>query len=188
MWTRLLLLLSLWLLAACSTPAPPPTYATPTFVTPTYVTPSEVAYGTDTAWAQLTVALNERALKTFSLVRERAADTRLVSLSAELETSHTQENAQLQALLRHIGAPLENPHTSHDMPGMATAEEVASMSAARGPAFDKLFADSLRKHLTQCQNLAQSMLQAGRLPDALALAAAIESAREQAIARLTSQS
>jgi uncharacterized protein (DUF305 family) len=175
MWSRILALL--FLAAACSTPAP----------APPPVTPSELAYGTDMAWAQLTVALNERALKTFSLVRERAADPGLVSLAADLAASHAQENTTLLALLRRIGAPVENPHTNHDMPGMATAAEIASMSAARGEAFDKLFVGSLRKHLSQGESLARSMLQAGRLPDALALATAIESARHQALSRLTAQ-
>jgi uncharacterized protein (DUF305 family) len=70
------------------------------------------------------------------------------------------------------------------MPGMATAAEISTMSAAHGEAFDKLFVDSLRKHLAQCQNLAHSMLQAGSIPDALSLANAIEAAREQALTRL----
>jgi uncharacterized protein (DUF305 family) len=139
------------------------------------------------AWAQLTVALNERALKTFSLVRERAADAGLVSLVDELTAGHLDENSRLHEVLRRIGAPQENPHSSHDMPGMATAEEIASMSAARGQAFDKLFLESLRKHLTQCRSLARSMLQAGKLPDALALATAIAAAREQALSRLAGQ-
>jgi len=178
MWTRFAAgPLLLCLLAACAAPQPQPSMATP----------SEVAPGTDMAWAQLTVALNARALKTFSLVPERAADARLVSLAGELATGHTAEIAQLNALLRQIGAPVENPHTSHDMPGMATAEEVAAMFAARGEAFDRLFIDSLRKHLSQCQNLAHSMLQAGKLPDALALAATIESTRRQALNRLAGQ-
>lgn len=173
MWTRVAALICL-LAAACSAPAAEHPAATP----------SEVALGTDMAWAQLTVALNDRALKTFSLVPERAGDARLVSLAGELATAHAEENARLNALLRQIGAPAENPHLSHDMPGMATAEEVASLSAARGVAFDRLFVESLRKHLTQCEHLAHSMLQAGRQPDALALAAAIESARKQALTLL----
>jgi uncharacterized protein (DUF305 family) len=173
MWSRILVLLLL--ISACSAPPPPPPVAEP----------SELALGTDMAWAQLTVALNERALKTFSLVRERAADAGLVALAGELTSAHTQENARLNALLARIGAPAENPHATHDMPGMATAEQITSMAAARGEAFDTLFVESLRRHLTQCQDLAHSMLQAGRLPDALDLAAAIESSRQQALARLT---
>lgn len=136
------------------------------------------------AWLQLTLALNQRALQTLSLVPERAADSRLVSLAAELAAGHSQENAQLLALLNRIGAPADNPHSGMDMPGMATPAEISSMSGARGEAFDKLFVDSLRKHLTQCQSLAHSMRQAGRIPDALALAATIESARGQALTRL----
>ncbi|HZM82767.1 MAG TPA: DUF305 domain-containing protein [Candidatus Limnocylindrales bacterium] len=176
MWTRIAALLCV--LAACSTPskAPPPAAPSPAVVA-----------GTDIAWAQLTLALNERAFQILSLVPDRAADPRLVTLAAELTSSHTNENVQLNALLRRIGAPVENPHTGHDMPGMATAGEVASMSAARGVAFDQLFVESLGKHLTQCENLAQSMLQAGKLPDALALAAAIESARRQALTRLAAR-
>lgn len=172
MWTKIATLL--FLLSACSAPVlePPP------------VIPSEVALGTDMAWAQLTVALNDRALKTFSLVPGRAGDARLVSLAGELATAHAEENARLNALLRQIGAPADNPHLSHDMPGMATAEEVASLSAARGEAFDRLFVESLRKHLTQCEHLARSMLESGRQPDALALAATIESARKQALTLL----
>lgn len=187
MWTRVATgpVLLLCLLAGCSPPAAPPVPSapSPSIGLDTAVL-GTVVLGTDMAWAQLTLALNERALKTFSLVRDRAADARLVTLAGELADSHNQENARLKALLRQIGAPAENPHTGHDMPGMATADEVTSMSAARGAAFDQLFVDSLRKHLTQCQNLAHSMLESGKLPDALALATAIESARGQALTRL----
>jgi uncharacterized protein (DUF305 family) len=199
MWTRvgggprLLSLLLLSLLTACAPPAVPPPVPSPAVPTsvPSPPVPSPgaaeaVAFGTDMAWAQLTVALNVRALATFSLVPERAADARLVTLAGELAAGHAAENAQLNTLLRQIGAPAENPHTSHDMPGMATADELASMVAARGEQFDRLFVESLRKHLAQCENLARSMLQAGKLADALALAATIESARRQALARLAS--
>lgn len=171
----------LCLLAACATPAPPPVTQAPAPAP----APSAVALNsTDMAWAQLTIALNERALKILYLVPDRATEARLVTLARELADGHTHENAQLKALLRQIGAPAENPHTSHDMPGMATAEQITSMSAASGEAFDRLFVASLREHLTQCHSLARSMLRSGRLPDALALAATIESSRQQALARL----
>lgn len=167
----------LCLLAACSTPAAP---ASPLAG---FTAPAVVA-GTDMAWAQLTIALNDRALQVLHLVPDRAADARLVTLAGELAAGHTDENVQLHAFLDRIGAPVENPHSGHEMPGMATAGELTSMSAARGAAFDQLFVSSLRKHLTQCHSLAGSMRRAGRLPDALALAAAIESTRRQALSRL----
>jgi len=178
MWTRIVASALLLLVAACATPAPhgaPP---------PSPLTPSSIVFGTDMAWAQLTLALNQRALQILSLVPDRAADARLVSLAHDLTVSHTDENVRLTALLSQIGAPAYNPHSGHDMPGMATAAQISSMSATRGDAFDKLFADSLRAHLTQCQNLAHSMRLSGKLPDALALAATIESARQQALTRL----
>lgn len=164
----------LCLLAACSAPAPQAP-------TPSPAASSQPAAGTDVAWAQLTAALNQRALQFLHLVPDRAADPRLVALAADLAAGHAGENARLDALLRRLDAPADNPHLSHDMPGMATATTIAAMSAARGEQFDRLLVASLREHLTQCRSLARSMLAAGRLPDALALAATIESNRGQAL-------
>jgi uncharacterized protein (DUF305 family) len=178
MRTRIAAAALLLALGACTTPAPqqaPP---------PTRIAPSAIVFGTDIAWAQLTLALNQKALQYLSLVPERAADARLVALAQQLSAGHTDEDTKLDAFLRQIGAPTDNPHAGMAMPGMATAEQITAMAAARGDAFDKLFVTNLRAHLTQCQNLAHSMSQSGKHPDAIALATTIESTRQQALTQL----
>lgn len=167
------------LAAGCAT-EPAPSTASAASV----VAPSAVAGGTDLAWTQLTLALDERALQVLDLAPQRAADPHLRTLAAEVATGHRDEIAKLRQLLRQTGAPSANPHEGHVMPGMVSPENLTLMAKSTGKAFDVLLASSLREHLNQCLHLAKSEQQAGSEPTVKAFAAAIETARRRDLDRL----
>jgi uncharacterized protein (DUF305 family) len=142
------------------------------------------ASGTDVPWAQLTIALNERALVVLGLVETRVGHPGLKDLSADLEQAYRAENATLRDLLTRIGAPDGNPHTGHIMPGMADEATLQRLTASSGAAFDSLLVDTLDAHMSQCARLAAAEEGAGGDSTAIALAVTIEEARRVERGRL----
>ncbi len=176
---RALMLVAL-LAAGCST-APAPT------VVPATVSPSPsimVAVSTDAAWTQLVMALDERILTVLDLAPSRSRDAGVIALSADIAARHRAELNLLRTNLAALGMPDDNPHASHEMPGMVTAATFARLQQATGPEFDQLLASSLREHLTQCVSLARSELAAGTDKATRALATDVERTRNDDLTRL----
>lgn len=139
---------------------------------------------TDTAWLQLTVAMDERALAVLDLVHDRAADPAVVHLAAELTADHRDLLSRLRARLDVAGRPKANPHEGHDMPGMATAAQLAALGQASGAGFLRLFAEAMRAHLAQAVRLARAEQKSGTDPATKAIAVAIEKTRTTQQAQL----
>lgn len=143
-----------------------------------------VAVSTDAAWTQLVMALDERILTVLELTPGRSRDAGVTALSADIAARHRAELELLRANLSALGMPDDNPHATHEMPGMVTAADVARLREAAGPDFDQLFAAALREHLRQCLSLARSELAAGTDAATRALAAQVESSRAADLGRL----
>jgi uncharacterized protein (DUF305 family) len=140
--------------------------------------------GTDAAWMQLMIAMNERMIPVLDLAATRAVDPAARRLAADARTVHLAELAELRGLGRRAALPSTNPHEGHDMPGMVTAAGLAGLRKAEGVAFDRLFAGALRGHLDQCVRLARSEQQSGASPAVVRLAGAVERARSAQRTRL----
>lgn len=130
---------------------------------------------TDLAWAQVMAALDENLLRALEGASRRATDRGLAA--AEVARSRTAELERLRTVLRDLGAPPGNPHEGHEMPGMATAAQLADLERSEGAAFDRLLAAILRAHAEQCVRLAEAELRSGTHPPTLALAAAVLESR-----------
>lgn len=141
-------------------------------------TPGGVS-ATDTAWTQLMVALDERALAVLDLVPKRTTTPRLADLTATASARLRTELGALRLLLARSSAPATNPHEGHDMPGMATAETLARMARLTGPEFDQLVLTSLRAYYDQCLLLADSEQTAGSDASTKELARTIEGDRRR---------
>jgi uncharacterized protein (DUF305 family) len=139
---------------------------------------------TDTAWLQLTIAMDERVLELLDLMPTRTADPTLKDLSRRLATEHREQLARLRALHTRSGGPTTNPHEGHDMPGMATAATLTALEKASGTDAAYIFTTAVRAHLDQSIQLAQSEQKSGTEPEARALAADIEAARTDQRGRL----
>nr|MDT0662519.1 DUF305 domain-containing protein [Micromonospora sp. DSM 115978] len=148
---------------------------------------TEVAEGrfsaTDVAWLQLAFALDERALGVLGVASDRG-DPAVRRLAERIADGHRAEAGRFRALLDLAGAPATNPHDGHDMPGMATAVDLAAIRRATGPALTKLVRDSLRAHLEQSVHLARAEQSGGTEPRTQALAAAVERDRVRALDQL----
>ncbi|MEU5784638.1 DUF305 domain-containing protein [Micromonospora lupini] len=166
------LLTAAMLVAGCAGGSPgtgdsaaPPTAAPPTAApvasTPSNVSPAGAFSPTDIAWLQLTAAMTDRLLPVLDLVPARTTDPTWRRLAVEVRASNSADLTRSRELLSEAGAPTTNPHEGHDMPGMATADELAALRSANGKTFHRLLAAHLRAYLTQTVRVATAEQKAG---------------------------
>ncbi|BCY08197.1 DUF305 domain-containing protein [Actinoplanes sp. L3-i22] len=138
------------MLAGCAEPTPTAAVATTT------ATATEPAFGgTDLAWIEVALALDEQLLPLLDAIPAHTATPAVTSLAAQVRTLTDAELPQLRALHDRAGLPADNPHVGMPMPGMVTAEELKTMTALPGTAFDRAALDKLREGITQSIALAR---------------------------------
>ncbi|MCA2215902.1 DUF305 domain-containing protein [Jidongwangia harbinensis] len=157
--------------AGCGRPTPLPR-ATPITVAPSFG-------GTDRAWLEITIAMDEEVLPLLDLAATRGGTPRLRTLATDVMAFHQQELATLRELHGLAGLPAENPHKGMPMPGMVTAGQVAEAAAASGARFDRLLVTRLGAHLDQGVRLAGSAEASGAEPRTRKLAARARTERER---------
>ncbi|MDG4791157.1 DUF305 domain-containing protein [Micromonospora sp. WMMD1102] len=129
--------------------------------------------GTDVAWLQLNIAMHERVLPLLDLVPRRTADPAVRRLAARIRQTHRVDLDRSVRLLDRSGAPRTNPHEGHDMPGMVTAVELATLGSAPEAEFRRLLGVHLAAHLEQSVRIAGAEQRAGADSETTALAGAI---------------
>jgi uncharacterized protein (DUF305 family) len=105
----------------------------------------------DTAFMQGMIAHHSQALEMTALRPERSRSDDLRLMALRIELSQADEIAMMRAWLKTRGEPLPDEHAHHLahgalMPGMLTAEEMATLASARGAEFDRLFLELMIKH------------------------------------------
>jgi uncharacterized protein (DUF305 family) len=141
--------------------------------------------GTDLAWVEITIAMNEELLPLLDLAPGRASDPGVRALAAEVRAGHEHELGTLRSLHDQARLPSENPHKGMPMPGMVTPEMVTEAAATKGAAFDELLVRHLRAHFEQGVKLAGSEEKAGVEPRTKSLANQVISSRNHFLARLS---
>lgn len=140
--------------------------------------------GTDIAWVQLMIPMDEQLLPVLDLVSRRSADPALTRLAAQLRPRYTSELEQLKALRAKAGLDSANPHAGHRMPGLVDADTLAAIDAAAGAEFDRKAAACLREHLDQLASLARSELSNGTSGSVKDLARQVADSRSAGLAAL----
>jgi uncharacterized protein (DUF305 family) len=159
-WTSLLLLLAL--LAACRSTgvrnAPAivqpgaPGQASKVIGAAAAADVSKVGYTpADVRFMQGMIGHHAQALEMTSLVRAHSANEAIRTLALRIEVSQADEIKMMQDWLTARRQALPDPHAHHGMgaalmPGMLTPEEMARLSAARGPELDRLFLQFMITH------------------------------------------
>jgi uncharacterized protein (DUF305 family) len=157
--------------ATTGTPAPP---ASPTR--------SAVAFGgTDLAWIEINIAMDEELLPLLALTGQRSRDAAVKALASQVKGFTDTELSTLRALHDQAGLPAENPHEGMPMPGMVTPELVTKATALSGTAFDTLLVKQIRAHLQQGSKLAESESKSGTEAQTLALAAQVIATRTKVL-------
>ena len=105
----------------------------------------------DVRFMQGMIGHHAQALEMTALLPSRTRSEDMRKLAQRIEVSQADEIGMMQEWLRRRGAPLPDPHAHHApgatlMPGMLTTEEMATLAAAKGEEFDRLFLEFMIKH------------------------------------------
>ncbi|GGS48791.1 DUF305 domain-containing protein [Actinokineospora fastidiosa] len=103
----------------------------------------------DVSYVRNMIIHHQQAVEMSALAPERAADERVRGLASRIHDVQGPEIGMMNRWLTGHDLPAVNPTEAHahaDMPGMATAEELAALTAARGPEFDRLFLELMIRH------------------------------------------
>lgn len=94
------------------------------------------------------IAHHGQALEMAALVPSRTTNTPLRMLAERITVSQKDEIGLIRRWLMDNGgaAPEEHQHGGHLMPGMLTAEQMAALARATGPAFETLFLEGMIQH------------------------------------------
>ncbi|NMO53158.1 DUF305 domain-containing protein [Actinoplanes sp. TBRC 11911] len=158
--------------------------AAPEVVPAASVAVSATFGGTDLAWIEINIAMNDQVLPLLALVPARSGEPALTKLSAEVQASATAGLTTLHSLHDRAGLPSANPHEGMLMPGLIPADEVTRLATLTGPGFDRAVGEQLRTYLEQSRRLAQDEQKAGTDPDTRALATRIATDCDAALRQL----
>ena len=105
----------------------------------------------DVKFMQGMIGHHAQAIEMTALLKTRSQSDAMRRLAERIEVSQSDEIRMMQQWLRDHGQPVPDEHAHHAhgatlMPGMLTAEEMAQLAAATGPAFDRLFLTFMIKH------------------------------------------
>ena len=162
---------------AAAEPAPSPT-----------VTAASQFGGTDLAWIEISIAMDEQLVPLLDLVPERSGSPDVQALASQVKAFTDAELTELRALHDQAALPSVNPHEGMEMPGMVTPQVVTDATALTGKEFDKAVLKALQAHLEQSQNLAGSEDKSGVEPQTRALALQVLRTRKVALDTIASLS
>jgi uncharacterized protein (DUF305 family) len=142
--------------------------------------------GTDNAFVQLLIPMNEGALALFDHLDARAGhvDPDLLALAKRLRATHLGELREMRSLLAAGNLAEENVHEGHQMPGMVTEIGLAELRAAPVSETSVRATALLRAHLAQTILLCQGHQRSGDSPPLHTLTARMHQDRTAELAEL----
>ena len=149
--------------AGCAEPRPAPS-------APASAATSAAFGGTDLAWIEITIAMDEQLLPLLALAPQHGQPA-MAALTARVRTSTEAELTALRALRDEAGLPAQNPHEGMPMPGMVTADQVTQAAKLTGAPFDAFARQKIAEAARQGQSLAESEQRNGMEPRTRTLAA-----------------
>ncbi|GID27341.1 DUF305 domain-containing protein [Paractinoplanes brasiliensis] len=144
--------------------------------------------GTDLAWIQINIAMNEELLPLLELTPKHTEDPATLATALQVKAFTEGELNVLRQLQTRAGLPTENPHKGMPMPGMVTPADVTGASQLVGAAFDQTVTKLIREHLEQSQSLARSEEKSGVETQTRDLALQILRTREAVLSTMPSSS
>ena len=144
-------------------------------------TSSEAAFNdADVTFAQGMIPHHQQAVEMAQMAEDRAESPELKQLASEIEAAQAPEIEQLTSWLEDWGAEVPSDsmghgdmghgHSSSDMSGMMTAEDMSMLEDANGMEFDRTFLTMMIEHHDGAVGMAQTEVADGENPDAIAMA------------------
>lgn len=147
----------------------------------------------DVRFVQGMIGHHAQALEMTALVPSRTSSQALQLLAKRIEASQRDEISMMEEWLTDRGQQRPDPHAHHAhgaalMPGMLTQEEMARLANATGPAFDRLFLESMIKHHQGALTMVQELFAtpgAGQEAEIFAFASDVDADQRMEIDRMT---
>ena len=152
--------------------------------TPVAVATSASFGGTDLAWIELTIAMDEQVLPLLALAPSHGHDPMVQALAVRVRAVDEAELGTLRSLHDRAGLPAANPHEGMPMPGVVTADLVKQAAKLSGTTFDTLARGQLKDYLEQGKNLAESERKSGIEAQTRALASSVIRTRTEALSSI----
>ena len=150
------------------------------------VTPADVRF------MQGMIGHHSQALEMTEIIRSHSGNEAIRALALRIEVSQADEIKMMQDWLASRREPLPDPHAHHAagatlMPGMLTPEDMARLSAARGPDLDRMFLELMIKHHEGALVMVKDLLAtpgAGQEADVFAFVSDVEADQQMEIDRM----
>jgi uncharacterized protein (DUF305 family) len=141
----------------------------------------------DVAFAHGMIPHHRQALEMTELATDRAEDPRVLELVERIEAGQRPEIAEMTGWLEDWDEelPAEGGHESMEgMSGMMSAEDMDALEAASGAEFDEMFLTMMIEHHAGAVEMAETEVEDGQFPDAVALAEKIIASQKAEIAEM----
>ena len=145
----------------------------------------------DVSFMQGMIGHHAQALEMVALVERRSRNEDLERLALRIGVSQRDEMQMMREWLTRRDEPLPDPHAHHGadhrMPGMLTAEQMAALASAEGPAFDRLFLEGMIQHHAGALTMVKDLFatpSAGQEPEIFDFASEVEADQAMEIARM----
>ena len=108
---------------------------------------------------------HHQALQMAELVADRTNRPELIDVAGRIDVSQEDEIDFMQSWLRERGEAVPDPsvhehmHTTHEMAGMATPEQLAELAASEGTDFDRLFLQLMITHHEGAVTMVEELLE-----------------------------
>lgn len=153
---------------------------------------SKVGYTpADVKFMQGMIGHHAQATEMVALINERTSRDDLRRLGLRIQVSQEDEMDMMRKWLAARGQQIPGPHAHHEpggmMPGMLTAEEMATLTAAKGVEFDRLFLQGMIKHHAGALTMVEQLFKtpgAGQEGDIFAFASDVEADQRMEIERM----
>lgn len=140
---------------------------------------------------QAMIGHHAQALEMVALVGSRSRNKDLERMALRIDVSQRDEIQMMREWLERRGEALPDPHAHHQahgqMPGMLTADQMARLAAASGPAFDRLFLEGMIQHHEGALVMVKELFATpggGQEPEMFDFAADVEADQAMEIARM----
>ncbi len=145
----------------------------------------------DIKFMQGMIGHHAQAIEMTALIADRTEREDMKMLGQRIAVSQADEMDMMRTWLRARGQeiPSEHAHHTHEgfMPGMLTAEQMAELAGAKGPAFDELFLKGMIQHHGGAITMVDELFKtpgAGQEGDINAFAADVDSDQRMEIDRM----
>ncbi|MGI8694213.1 MAG: DUF305 domain-containing protein [Geodermatophilaceae bacterium] len=157
------------------------TNSTAADVTDTDHNAADVTFATDM------IPHHRQAVMMAELAESRSDNPDVLGLASAIRDAQDPEIQTMSGWLEEWGEPVPGEMDGMegmDMPGMMSEQEMATLEAAEGDAFDEMFLESMIAHHTGAIQMAQAQQADGQYADAVDLAEQIEQSQTAEIATM----